>query len=154
MGLPKREFSTGKKHFTPGKKSRKMTLPPQKNFPLYAVGIEQSKVLYHLFFQLLLSHLLSTHLMLHAFMKFCYDCTRCIHFVLSLPLHTRHHYNAGVIRYVARVFKERESVHAWAIWGTFKSFQSSLLAFQVSLDRVSTALSLSELQNLQVGSLL
>ena len=30
LGLPKWEFSTGKKHFTPGKKSGKMTLPPQK----------------------------------------------------------------------------------------------------------------------------
>ena len=27
LGLPKWEFSTGKKHFTPGKKSGKMTLP-------------------------------------------------------------------------------------------------------------------------------
>ena len=28
------EFSTGKKHFTSGKKSGKMTLPPQKNMPV------------------------------------------------------------------------------------------------------------------------
>ena len=34
LGLPKWEFSTGKKHFTPGKKSGKMTLPPQKNMPV------------------------------------------------------------------------------------------------------------------------
>ena len=34
LGLPKWEFSTGKKHFMPGKKSRKMPLPPQKNMPL------------------------------------------------------------------------------------------------------------------------
>ena len=27
-------FVTGKKHFTQGKKSGKMTLPPQKNMPL------------------------------------------------------------------------------------------------------------------------
>ena len=33
LGLPKWEFSTGKKHFMPGKKSGKMTLPPQKNMP-------------------------------------------------------------------------------------------------------------------------
>ena len=37
MGLPKWEFSTGKKHFTPGKKSGKMTLPPQKNMPVTAL---------------------------------------------------------------------------------------------------------------------
>ena len=34
LGLPEWEFSTGKKHFTPGKKSGKMTLPPQKNMPV------------------------------------------------------------------------------------------------------------------------
>ena len=34
LGLPKWEFSTGKKHFTSGKKSGKMTLPPQKNMPV------------------------------------------------------------------------------------------------------------------------
>ena len=34
LGLPKWEFSAGKKHFTPGKKSGKMTLPPQKNMPV------------------------------------------------------------------------------------------------------------------------
>ena len=34
LGLPKWEFSTGKKHFMPGKKSGKMTLPPQKNMPV------------------------------------------------------------------------------------------------------------------------
>ena len=34
LGLPKWKFSTGKKHFTPGEKSGKMTLPPQKNFPV------------------------------------------------------------------------------------------------------------------------
>ena len=34
LGLPKWEFSTRKKHFKPGKKSRKMTLPPLKNIPL------------------------------------------------------------------------------------------------------------------------
>ena len=34
FGLPKWKFSTGKKHFTPGKKSGKMTLPTQKNFPV------------------------------------------------------------------------------------------------------------------------
>ena len=34
LGVPKWEFSTGKKHFTPGKKSGKMTLPPQKNIPV------------------------------------------------------------------------------------------------------------------------
>ena len=34
LGLPKREFSTGKNHFTSGKKSGKMTLPPQKNMPV------------------------------------------------------------------------------------------------------------------------
>ena len=34
LDLPKREFSTGKKHFTSGKKSGKMTLPPQKNMPV------------------------------------------------------------------------------------------------------------------------
>ena len=34
LGLPKWKFSTGKKHFTPGKKSGKMTLPPQKNVPV------------------------------------------------------------------------------------------------------------------------
>ena len=33
-GLPKWEFSTGKKHFKPGKKSVKMTLPTLKNTPL------------------------------------------------------------------------------------------------------------------------
>ena len=34
LGLPKWEFSTGKKHFTPGKKTGKMTLPSQKNMPV------------------------------------------------------------------------------------------------------------------------
>ena len=35
LGLQKWKFSTGKKHSTPGKKSGKMTLPPQKkNFPV------------------------------------------------------------------------------------------------------------------------
>ena len=34
LGLPKWEFSIGKKHFAPGKKSGKMTLPPQKNMPV------------------------------------------------------------------------------------------------------------------------
>ena len=34
LGVPKREFYTGKKDFTRGKKSGKMTLPPQKNIPL------------------------------------------------------------------------------------------------------------------------
>ena len=34
VGLPKQEFSAWKKHFTPGKKSRKMTLPPLKTIPL------------------------------------------------------------------------------------------------------------------------
>ena len=34
LGLPKLEFFTGKKHFTSGKKSRKITLPPQKNMPV------------------------------------------------------------------------------------------------------------------------
>ena len=31
LGLPKWDFSTGEKHFRPGKKSGKMTLPPLKN---------------------------------------------------------------------------------------------------------------------------
>ena len=39
LGLPKWKFSTGKKHFTPGKKSGKMTLPPQKNFPVTPLDI-------------------------------------------------------------------------------------------------------------------
>ena len=34
LGLPKWKFSTGKKHFTSGKKSGKITLHPQKNFPV------------------------------------------------------------------------------------------------------------------------
>ena len=34
LSLPKWEFSIGKKHFTPRKKSGKMTLPPQKNMPV------------------------------------------------------------------------------------------------------------------------
>ena len=34
LGLPKWKFSTGEKHFTLGKKSGKMTLPPLKNIPL------------------------------------------------------------------------------------------------------------------------
>ena len=34
LGLPKWKFSTRKQHFTPGNKSRKITLPPQKNFPV------------------------------------------------------------------------------------------------------------------------
>ena len=38
MGLPKWEFSTGKKHFTPGKNSGKMTLPPLRNCPLTPLG--------------------------------------------------------------------------------------------------------------------
>ena len=33
LGLTKWKFSTGKKHFTPGKKSGKITLPPQKKIP-------------------------------------------------------------------------------------------------------------------------
>ena len=31
-------FSTGKKHFTPAKKSGNMTLPPQKNMPVTPLG--------------------------------------------------------------------------------------------------------------------
>ena len=38
LGLPKWKFSTGKKHFTPGKKSGKITSPPQKKFSSYAGG--------------------------------------------------------------------------------------------------------------------
>ena len=34
LGPPKWEFSTRKKHFMPGKKSGKITLPPQKNMPV------------------------------------------------------------------------------------------------------------------------
>ena len=34
LGLPKWKFSIGKKHFTPRKISGKMTLPPQKKFPV------------------------------------------------------------------------------------------------------------------------
>ena len=34
LGLPKWEFSTRKKHFILGKKSGKITLPPQKNMPV------------------------------------------------------------------------------------------------------------------------
>ena len=36
LGLPKWEFSTGKKHFTPGKISGKMTLPPSEKHSSYA----------------------------------------------------------------------------------------------------------------------
>ena len=39
LSLPKWEFSTGKKHFTPGKKSGKMTLPPPpEKYSSYAGG--------------------------------------------------------------------------------------------------------------------
>ena len=38
LGLPKWEFSTGKKHFMLGKKSGKMKLPPQKNMPVTPGG--------------------------------------------------------------------------------------------------------------------
>ena len=34
LGVPKWKFSTGKNAFHAGKKSGKMTLPPQKNFPV------------------------------------------------------------------------------------------------------------------------
>ena len=34
LGVPKWEFSTGKKFFTPGKKSGKWLCPPQKNLPV------------------------------------------------------------------------------------------------------------------------
>ena len=34
LGLPKWKFSTRKKHFMQGKKSEKMTFPPQKNVPV------------------------------------------------------------------------------------------------------------------------
>ena len=34
LGQPKWKSSTGKKHFTPGNRPGKMTLPPQKNFPV------------------------------------------------------------------------------------------------------------------------
>ena len=34
FGSTKCEFSIGKKHFTPGKKSGKITLPPRKNMPV------------------------------------------------------------------------------------------------------------------------
>ena len=34
LGLPKWKYSIGKKHFTLGKKSGKMTLPTQKKFPV------------------------------------------------------------------------------------------------------------------------
>ena len=38
LGQPKWEFSTGKKHFTPGKKSGKMNFPPQINIPVTPLG--------------------------------------------------------------------------------------------------------------------
>ena len=38
-GLSKWKFSTGKKHFTPGKTSEKMTLLPQKNFPVMPLAL-------------------------------------------------------------------------------------------------------------------
>ena len=44
LGLPKWKFSTGEKAFHDGKKSGKMTLPLQKNFPvtpLYFVCFDQ-----------------------------------------------------------------------------------------------------------------
>ena len=60
--LPKWKFPTGKKHFTPGKKSGKMTLPPQKNMPvtpLMRVGLltnsKSLKLLWHFFTQFTLS---------------------------------------------------------------------------------------------------
>ena len=39
LGLPKWKFSTGKKHFTPGKKIRKNDFAPQKNFPVTPLRI-------------------------------------------------------------------------------------------------------------------
>ena len=39
LGLPKWKFSTGKKHFTPGKKPRKMTLPPPEKISCYTPGL-------------------------------------------------------------------------------------------------------------------
>ena len=44
LGLPKWEFSTGKKHFRLGKKKQeKITLPPLKNIPLTSLP-EKGKV--------------------------------------------------------------------------------------------------------------
>ena len=37
-------FLPGKKHFTPGKKSGKMTLPPQKNMPVTPLLLRLYKV--------------------------------------------------------------------------------------------------------------
>ena len=42
LGLPKWEFSTGKKYFMLGKKSGKITLPPLKNIPLMPLLICRS----------------------------------------------------------------------------------------------------------------
>ena len=44
--LPKWEFSTGKKHFRTGKKSGKMTLPPQKNMPVTPLGSRDSGLVF------------------------------------------------------------------------------------------------------------
>ena len=47
LGLPKWEFSTGKKHFTPGKKIRKNDFAPSEKYACYdpAPGVDtQAKV--------------------------------------------------------------------------------------------------------------
>ena len=57
LGLPKWEFSTGKKHFTPGKKSGKMTLPPQKNMPVMLLPVGSCRTISQKLIKVLQFHL-------------------------------------------------------------------------------------------------
>ena len=43
LGVPKREFSTGKKHFTPGKKIRKNNFAPSEKYTCYTQGVTRFK---------------------------------------------------------------------------------------------------------------
>ena len=54
LGLPKWEFSTGKKYFTSGKKSWKITSPPLKKFLVRLCKIYQSLLFSILFLTLIL----------------------------------------------------------------------------------------------------
>ena len=47
FGSTKWKFSTRKKHFTPGKKSGKVTLPPQKNFAVTPLCVTRDRPTYH-----------------------------------------------------------------------------------------------------------
>ena len=110
LGLPKWNFVlTGKKHFTPGKKSGKMTLPPQKNYPVMPLGPPPDPyMLWQIYIQALTKHLKTllsfswddqylpsktshTFLSYHKLMPWLSLSSNCINFNIS-PM-TKNKYN-------------------------------------------------------------